>query len=239
MDSGVPEGSLQTAQRALDRARELAHPVSIGLALHFACHVHELRREWASAGRLADELMALGAQHRIAHFQAWASTQRGAILIGHGKVSGIARMHRGLDKLRSAGDEAWRPFYDTLLAGALKASGRNEKALAVLDDAVATVGAGQRMYEAEVHRVAGELLFTAPGRRAEAEAHLAQALEVARKQQARSWELRAATDLARQRLAQHRPREANALLEPIHTWFTEGFDTPDLQAARTLLDGLL
>ena len=68
---GFPEASLQTAQRALDRARELAHPVSTGLALHFACHVHELRREWASAGRLADELMALGAQHDIAHFRAW------------------------------------------------------------------------------------------------------------------------------------------------------------------------
>ena len=83
---GFPEASLQTAQRALDRARDLAHPVSTGLALHFACHVHELRREWIVAGRLADELMALGARHGLAHFRAWAATQRGAALIGRGKV---------------------------------------------------------------------------------------------------------------------------------------------------------
>jgi class 3 adenylate cyclase/predicted ATPase len=236
---GFPEASLQTAQRALDRARELAHPVSTGLALHFACHVHELRREWGSASRLADELMALGAKHDLAHFRAWGVTQRGAALVGRGEIAaGIADVRRGLAELRGAGDAAWRPFYGALLAGAVKEAGRTEEALCALDEAAALVDEGQRAYEAEVNRVAGELLLSVPGRRSEAEARLRRAVDVAHAQRARSWELRAATSLAHAWAEQGEGRKGLDLLAPLYGWFAEGLDTPDLRDAQGLLAAL-
>jgi adenylate cyclase len=237
---GFPEASLRTAQRALARARELAHPISMGLALHFACHVHELRREWGSVARLADELVALGARHGVPHFQAWGVTQKGAARVGRGKTAaGIAELRRGLAELRQAGDQVWWPFYGTLLAGALREAGRAEEALAVLEEAAALVGDGQRVHEAEVHRAAGELLLAMPGRCPEAEIRLLRAVEVARAQRARSWELRAVASLARARAARRGERgKARDLLAAAHGWFTEGFDTPDLRDAAGLLTSL-
>jgi predicted ATPase len=236
---GFPETSLKTARRVFDHARELAHPVSSGLAMHFACHVHELRREWAPAGRLADELIVLGVQHGIAHFRAWGVTQRGAALIGQGEVtSGIADVHRGLAELQRAGDEAWRPFYGTLLAGALKEAGRTEEALWALDEAAALVDKGQRAYESEVNRVAGELLLSMTGRRSEAEARLRRAVGVAHARRAQSWELRAATSLARAWVEQGKGQKGRDLLAALYGSFAEGLDTPDLQDAQRLLEAL-
>jgi adenylate cyclase len=198
---GFPDASLQTAQRALDRARELAHPVSTGLALHFACHVHELRREWGSVARLAHELVALGERRGLAHFRAWGVTQKGAALVGRGEIAaGISGMCRGLAELRRAGDLVWQPFYDTLLAGAMREAGRVEEALGMLDDAAALVDEGNHVYAAEVHWAVGELL-AAGDRHPEAEARLRRAVAVARAQQAKSCELRAVTSLARTRAA--------------------------------------
>jgi predicted ATPase len=146
-------------------------------------------------------------------------------------------MRQGLAELRRAGDQVWWPFYGTLLAGALrKADQRTEEALAVLEEAAALVSEGQRVHEAEVHRVTGELLLAMPGRRSEAEARLLRAVEVARAQRARSWELRAVASLARARAAQRGDRgKARDLLAPVYGWFTEGFGTPDLRDAKSLL----
>ena len=237
---GFPDASLQTARRALARARELAHPVSTGLALHFACRVHELRRDWVAAARLADELVALGARHDVPHFRAWGTTQKGAALVGQGEAAaGVAEMRQGLAELRRAGDQVWRPFYATLLAGALREAGQIEEALGVLGEATALVGQGERVHEAEVHRATGELLLTMGGRRSEAEARLLRAVEIARAQQARSWELRAAASLARARAAGRGERgEARDLLAPVYGRFAEGFDTPDLRDAEGLLAAL-
>jgi predicted ATPase len=236
---GFPESGLQTAQRALERARQLAHPISTGLALHFACHVHELRREWGSVGRLADKLMALGAQHDLPHFRAWGATQKGAALIGRGNsAAGITQISRGLAELRGASDEVWRPFYGALLACALKKAGRTGEALAALEDAATLIGEGQRAHEAEVHRAAGKLLLSVSDRRAEGEARLLQAVEVAQAQGSKSWELRAATLLARVWMERGERRRGQDLLAPIYGWFTEGFDTPDLREAKALLDAL-
>lgn len=236
---GFPETSLQTAQRALDLARGMAHPVSMGLALHFTGHVHELRREWEAAGHLADELMALGARRDFPHFRAWGVTQRGAALMAQGEMkTGIADLRRGLAELRTARDEAWRPFYASLLAGALGKAGRTEEALAALDEAATQVTHGQRAHEAEVHRTAGELLLSIACCRSEAEACLHRALAVAHAQSARSWELRAATSLARAWEEWGERRKAFDLLAPLHGWFAQGFDTADLQDAQELLEGL-
>ena len=148
-------------------------------------------------------------------------------------------MRQGLAELRRAGDQVWWPFYGTLLAGALREAGRIEEALAVLEEAAALVGDGQRVHEAEVHRAAGELLLAVPGRCSEAEVRLLRAVEVARAQRARSWELRAAASLARARASRRSERgKARDLLASVYGWFTEGFDTPDLRDAKALLDGL-
>jgi adenylate cyclase len=207
------------------------------LALHFACQVHELRREWDAVGPLAEELLALGARHAFPHFRAWGTVQRGVARVSEGAVAaGIADMRRGLADLRRAGDEVWRPFYATLLARALKEADRTEEGLAVLAEARAQVGKGERVHEAEVHRTAGELLLATAGGRDEGEAHLLRAMEVARTQRAKSWELRAATSLARARAGSGHRGEARDLLASVYEWFAEGFDTPDLRDAKALLE---
>ena len=110
---GFPESRLpESACVALDRARELPHPVSTGLAMHFACHVRELRREWDAAARLAEELIgARRASIALAHFRAWAATQSGAALIGRGELAaGIADLQRGVAELRERrGRRLWQP----------------------------------------------------------------------------------------------------------------------------------
>ncbi len=223
----------------MGRARELAHLVSMGLALHFACRVHELRREWEAVGRLADELMALGERHDIPHFRAWAVTQQGAALLGWSDVeAGITKVRRGLAELQAAGDAAWRPFYATLLACALDEVGRADEGLALLEEVVSLVRDGQHVFEAEVHRCAGKLLLALAGRNDEAEARLLQAVEVAHSQAARSWELRAATLLARTWLERGRRRESLDLLAPLYRSFSEGSDTADVREAKAVLDAL-
>ena len=144
-----------------------------------------------------DQLTTLGGQHNVPHFRAWGMVQTGAALIGRGNsAAGITEMSRGLAELRGAGDEVWRPFYDALLACALKEAGRTEEALAVLEGAATLIGEGQRVHEAEVQRATGRLLLSISDRGAEGEARLLQAIEIARAQGAKSWELRAAIALA-------------------------------------------
>ena len=126
-----------------------------------------------------------------------------------------------------------------LQADAQLASGRPEAALASLAGGLKAVEkAGGAPLEAELHRLRGEALLAGAGTASEAEAAIEKAIDVARRQNTKSWELRGAMSLARLRQQQGRPQEAAALLAPIYAWFTEGLDTADLQAARTLLDEL-
>jgi predicted ATPase len=143
------------------------------------------------------------------------------------------------------GTEILRSHWLALLAEAQASAGQAEAGLSTLAEALAFVEkTGERYYEAEIYRLRGELLLM-QGDEAEAEAsfHYAEgcfqhAIEVARRQQARSWELRATTSLARLWQRQGRPEEARALLAEIYGWFTEGFDTPDLEEARAVLEEL-
>jgi predicted ATPase len=166
-------------------------------------------------------------------------TQKGAALVGCGDAAaGVARLRQGLAELRRAGDRLWLPFYGALLATAPKEVGGTAAALRELDEALVLAGEGERVHEAEVHRVAGELLLTVAGRRCEAEARLRRALEVARAQRARSWELRAAAALARAWAERGERGRARDLLAPVYRSFGEGSGTPDLEHAKALLDAL-
>ena len=153
---------------------------------------------------------------------------------------GIARIRDGLTAYEATGARVSTPFCLTLLAEALALAGKIEEALAILDDALAkAVASGERGYNAEIHRLCGELTGRLPHPDpAKAEDSLRTALAIAREQGTRGYELRAATSLARLWFKQDRRAEARDLLAPVYGWFTEGFDTADPKEAERLLDEL-
>jgi predicted ATPase len=159
-------------------------------------------------------------------------------LQGQGE-EGIAQIQQGLAAFRAAGAELDRPRWLTLLVEAYRQVEQTEAGLTVLAEALATVHkTGERRWEAELHRLKGELLLRQASPTEEVEACFRQALEIARRQQAKSLELRAAMSLARLWQQQGKRAEACELLAPIYGWFTEGFDTADLQEAKALLEAL-
>ena len=148
-------------------------------------------------------------------------------------------MRKALADLEDAGQDYARTLYVALLVDASVASGMAKEALHALDKAFALVErAGERWCEAELYRLSGRYLTMATGNTEEAETRYRSALRVARKQGAKSLELRAATSLSRLLCEQKKRQEARDLLAPVYNWFTEGFDTPDLKDAKALLDEL-
>src|SRR5207249_4548193 len=171
-----------------------------------------------------------------------------AMAVQEHSPEGLAQIRQGLDMYRSTGAEAQRPYLLTLLAEASGLLGQPEGGLAALDEALTLMEqTGERYYEAELHRQRGELLLLraaeshpAQGSREQhdAETCFQQALDVSRRQEAKSLELRAAMSLSRLWQRQGKRIEARELLAPVYGWFTEGFDTADLQEAKALLEAL-
>jgi predicted ATPase len=166
--------------------------------------------------------------------QGWALAEQ------HRREEGLTKMQQGLTAFQATGGRLRLPYYLTLLAEAYGHSGQVEKGLHFLDKACADMQqTGEHFWEAEQHRLRAELLLAdATADQTTAAAYLHQALEVARCQQAKSLELRAATSLARLWQSQGKRHEAHDLLAPVYGWFTEGFDTADLQDAKALLEEL-
>jgi len=152
----------------------------------------------------------------------------------------MAQMQQGLAAWRTTGAEVLRPYGLALLAKASAKVGQREAGLALLAEALAVLNdTGERRWEAEVYRLKGEMLRARSAEQdVAAETCFRQALDIARQQQAKSWELRAATSLAPLWQHQGKRKEAYDLLAPVYGWFTEGFDTADLQDARALLEEL-
>jgi predicted ATPase len=176
------------------------------------------------------------AQERVR--QGWALAVQGQI------EEGISQIRQGLDAWRAMGMELWRPRWLALLAEAYGKGEQVEEGLTVLAEALAAVNSSEeRMFEAELWRLRGELTLQASAQRTEsraqeAEGYFLTAIDIARQQQAKSWELRASTSLARLWQQQDKREDARQLLAEIYGWFTEGFDTKDLQEAKALLDEL-
>jgi predicted ATPase len=149
-------------------------------------------------------------------------------------------MHQGLSAYRATGVEQARPYWLALLAEVYGIQGESEEGLTVLTEALTHVDTtGERWYESEIYRLKGELLLQQNSdNQAEAESCFHHAISIAQSQQAKSWELRAATSLARLWCQQGKRQEAHDLLAQVYNWFTEGFDTADLQEAKALLDAL-
>jgi predicted ATPase len=167
---------------------------------------------------------------------------RGWALVTQGQqAEGLAQLHQGLVAYRATGTAVAVPCFLALLAEAYGKGGQAEESLSILAEALAVVHkTGERVYEAELYRLKGELLLAlSQTHQAEAETCLQQALDIARRQQAKSWELRAGTSLSRLWQRQGKRTEAHEILAPIYGWFTEGFETVDLQEAKALLEELV
>ena len=188
-----------------------------------------------------EELRMVATGQGFASEGAYATMLEGWLLAMNGEVEeGITQLHQGLAAYQATGGAVWRPIYLSMLAEAYSKGGQPAEALRSLDEALTLVNAtGERVYEAELYRLKGELLLQQSSDNAtEAEACFHQAITIAQSQSAKSWELRAATSLAKLWQRQGKRQEAYDLLAPVYNWFTEGFDTADLKDAKALLDEL-
>jgi predicted ATPase len=233
---GYPAQARQRAQEALALARALAHPHSLAFAQQWAAVLHHHHREVPAVQAQAEALLALPSAQGFPLYAALGTFWRGWTLamLGQGEAA-LAQMHQGLAAVLATGDELARPFGLVTLAEAAGHTGQVEEGLRLLAEALTEIGtSGQGYLLAEAYRLQGVfLLCQADVERAEACFRLA--LTVARGQQARSWELRAAMSLGRLWQQQGKRTEAHHLLAEVYGWFTEGLDTVDLQEANALL----
>jgi predicted ATPase len=244
---GYPEQALKRSREALALAQELDHPYSLADAQSTGgAMVHLYRRDLQEAEALAEASLSLASEHEFRYFVAQATVQRGRVLAEQGRIEeGIAQLRQGLAYWETTGVRYRRPAFLAWLAEAYGKAGQAELGLSVLDEALAQVEkTDERFFEAELRRLKGELLLMQDYKtKAEADLHQAEscfqhAIEVARRQQAKSWELRAVMSLSRLWHSQGKKAEAHRMLAEIYNWFTEGFDTADLIEAKTLLEEL-
>jgi predicted ATPase len=266
---GYPDQALKRSHEALTLAQELSHPYSLGFALNWVATLHQLRRDGQLTQERAESVIVLSTEQGFPRWLAIGTILRGWVLTEQGQgEEGITQMRQGLAAHRDTGAELMRSYHLALLAEACGKGGQAEEGLSVLAETLAAVDkTGERYYEAELYRLKGALTlqqFNVQGSKfkvensfelrvrsseSEAEECFSRAIEVARKQQAKSLELRAVMSLARlwqQQAARSESRntdhvsrtkldEARQMLSDIYNWFTEGFDTKDLQEAKALL----
>jgi TOMM system kinase/cyclase fusion protein len=238
---GYPDQALQRSDEAISLARELAHPYSLIYSLMWAATIRQFRRERQAASELTETIMTLSCEQGFVLWMAWGTILRGWELSEQGQgTEGIIRIREGIAAWRATGAELFHPHFLTILARAYAEAGRATEGLTTVAEALAIVKhSGERLYEAELYRLQGELLLHQPaGSSKEAESRFREALDVARRQQAKSLELRAAMSLSRLWQQQGKLDEARDLLAPVYNWFTEGFETADLQKAKALLEEL-
>jgi predicted ATPase len=238
---GYPDQAMESMQEALALARELSHPFSLASALDHAAWLHQYRREERLTQEQAEADIVLSREQGFSFFLAHGTILHGWALAAQGRrAEGITQMHQGMATWRAMGVALLLPWDHTILAEAYGESGQAEEGLRLLADALAiTHQQGAHLWEPELYRVKGELLLRQPISDApEAERCFRQALAIACRQQAKSWELRTAISLARLWQQQGKRTAARDLLAPIYGWFTEGFDTADLQEAKAVLEAL-
>jgi tetratricopeptide (TPR) repeat protein len=246
---GYPEQALACSQRALALAYESSHAYSLGFALHFAALVHQARREAERVQEHAEAVIALSQAQGFVLWGGGGMFTRGWALVEHGATQeGITQLRQGLSTWWSMENYLGRTQILARLAEAYGKSGQTAEGLRAIEEALATVSQhAEHYHEAELYRLKGQLLLQQaaqgydrhlPATRtaliAEIEACFRQALDIARRQEAKSWELRAAINLSHLLLQQGQRAAAHQLLIQVYEWFTEGFDTPDLQEAQAL-----
>jgi DNA-binding winged helix-turn-helix (wHTH) protein/tetratricopeptide (TPR) repeat protein len=255
---GYPEQALKRMDEGLALAQDLSLPYNrVGALLH-AAQLYQHLREGQLAQARAEGAIALSTEQGFGLVLALGKVWRGWALAEQGQgEEGASQIRQGLDACWALGSGLWRPHHLVMLAEAYGKTGKTEEGLSVLTEALAIVDKnGERPYEAELYRLKGQLTlqeFQVPGSKfqgqespksevrspeSEVEECFLRAIEIARQQQAKSLELRATMSLARLWQSQGKTKRAHKMLVEIYGWFTEGFDTKDLQEAKALLDGL-
>jgi predicted ATPase len=264
---GYPAQAVQKAEQALIHGQECAHPFSLTYGQVSLAFVHLLRNEGHTAQQTAEAMIALAREQGFPFWEILGTIVRGWALTKQGqREAGIEQMRQGVSAWRAMGVENSRPQFLALLAEAYGDVGQPEEGLAVLAEGLAQVEkTGGRFYEAELYRLKGTLTLqkefnvqgstfkvengpesevinspasSAQSPESEAEECFMKAIEIARKQQAKSLELRAVMSLVRLWQNQGKRVDAHRMLSEVYNWFTEGFDTKDLQEAKALLEGL-
>jgi predicted ATPase len=234
---GYPDQALRRGQEALTLARALSHPASLAHARCLIGMLHQFRRDASEAQELAEALAHLSAEQGLPTYLEGGTALRGwAQADGEQVEEGLAQIRQALAAL-GTGARLWRIVFLALLAEVSGKGGKVEDGLAALAQALRVIeDTGMRFYEPEVHRLKGEfLLARTPKTPADAEACFRQAIALARRQGAKSWELRAVMSLSRLYQNQGKKEEARQMLAEVYGWFTEGFDTVDLREAKALL----
>jgi predicted ATPase len=238
---GYTEQAQQRSAEALALAQQSGDPSSLAHAQFFGMVLSQHRRDAAETYARADALTALATTQGLGHHAAYGHILRGWALARQGDATtGVAHLHQGLEAIQGVGLKVYRPYLLALLAEASGQAGQPEAGLTVLVEVLTLVAATEgRWWEAEVYRLQGALLLQLPlPDVGQAEGCFQQALDVARRQQAKALELRAALCLSRLWQQQGKQEAAQQVLAPVYGWFTEGLDTADLQEARALLEAL-
>jgi class 3 adenylate cyclase/predicted ATPase len=238
---GYPTASRDDGERAVKNAREIANAATLMFALHAAGFNHTCRRDLAAAISRFDELIVLAEEKGAPYWKAAGTALRGGLFAVSGKASdAVLAITSGIASHRSTGATLNEPWHLGLLAIAYAELGQPDDARRCIDEAIDKVERSKEKWcEAELNRIAGEVALKSPVPDTEkAETSFDRALAVARQQQTKSWELRAAMCLARLWRDQGKVQQARELLAPVYGWFTEGFDTLDLRDAKALLDEL-
>jgi predicted ATPase len=232
---GYPEQGLAQSNAAIAEARRLGHPPSLAMGLTNGCVVLSLAGDSPALGLRAEELAAVAAEQSFPSYRSHATLYQGCVKVKNSDLAeGISLLQSGAAAYRANGMEAWVPFASAHLSEASETVGQVDEALMLLHDALQiTERTGARWFAAELSRRKGRLLLGQGDSEAAEQLYLT-ALGIAREQEAKLWELRAAVSLARLWGEQGRRAEAHDLLVPVYGWFTEGFDTPDLKQAKAL-----
>jgi predicted ATPase len=232
-----PDQSLARSRAAVAAARRLGHLRSLTISLTNGATVLSLLGDNAALGEWIDEIVGATTEQGFPVWRAEGTIYRGWIEVKNGDIAkGISLLRSGVSAYRATGAEAWTTYHIALLARACEIAVQVEEGLTLLDDGLQRAErTGVRWLAAELSRHKGQLLLR-QGHTEAAEELYRKALSIAKEQEAKLWELRAAVSLAQLRRDQGRSAEARDLLAPVYGWFTEGFDTPDLKDAKALLD---
>jgi predicted ATPase len=244
---GYPDQARQRSHELLTLIQELPHSHSLSNALPLAAMLHYYLREGKAVQERAEAVITLCTKYGFPRWLAGGTMLQGWALAAQGQEeAGMAQIRQGLAAWQAAGLRLGGPCWLYLLAEVYGNAGQVEEGLRVLDEALAAVhNSGERRWEAELFRLKGELLLRPPvmadvkrASREEAETSFREAIDIARRQHAKSLELQAVMRLSRLWQQQGKRDEAHQVLAEIYGWFSEGFDTADLQEAKALLEEL-
>jgi predicted ATPase len=230
---GFPDGALAQSNAVIAEAWRLAHPPTLTVSLSTDARLLSLTGDYAALDQRAGQLIAVATEQGFPLYRVLGTIYRGWVKVNTGDLpAGISLLRSGSNAYSATGAQTRICYHTALLAKACEIAGQVEEALSHLDDALQLAEAiGERWFMAEVYRHKGELMIR-QGDSEAAEEFYRKALGIAEKQETKLWELRAAVSLARLYCDQGHRSEAHDLLAPVYTWFTEGFDTPDLRGAK-------